>query len=272
MANKKPINPYPTAGEPFPFWGQPVYIANGATSSQFGVQEGEYYCPGFTGSTYAKSIQDKVYIAVPFDGNSQPYTPGILIDVIVTDKKRDVDKKKAAGNDGARLTVHGIDPGQVDIKVLIWTPEQYRQLRIMWSIIGPRVTKTKKTSSTPITTQVINFQGNNGQSNSGFNNTVEIPTGKTIKKTTTLTTVDKTPFDVQHPTLDDYNIKSVLFTELVGPQINRDRSRVWTMKGIEYLAPSTNNVTRTPVASKGSVNDPPVQQTAGTNTKNWGPP
>lgn len=115
----KILNPYPNAQTPFEFWAAPVYTA----------ADGTYYTPGFTGNTYMSNVWD--YCVV-----NGVRTPGKVLDVKVV-KGRDVDKKKAAGSDGARNTIHGVDPGSVEISIMIWTPEQLRQLQKMWDLVFP---------------------------------------------------------------------------------------------------------------------------------------
>ncbi len=266
MAKPQPQNPYqiyPDAGESFPFWGSPVYVADDNTAQPFGAKSGELYCPGFVGQTYADSIWDKIMIGVPFVDPGQPFTPGLC--QLQVHKGRDVDKKKAVGSDGARYTVHGIDPAMVEIHVLIWTPQQYLQLIEMWKTLFPGPTKQEKTTKTPITTQVVLFGGTPGQ-------TISIPTGRSTKNTTSKTVQQTTPFDVSHPELDMHGIKSLLFVEGDGPNPGPIvRSRVFTMKALEFLQPTKTNATKTPTASKGTVFDPGKQSTPGSNPKNWAP-
>lgn len=129
------IQPYQNVPQvSFQFWAKPVLKA----------QDGSYYCPGFEGATYASNAYDFVYFSSPgspgsFPGTVQPLTPGIC-EVQVT-KARDVDKKKPAGSDGARLTIHGVDPADVEIRLTIWTPEQLRQLMLLWTTLFPKAGK-----------------------------------------------------------------------------------------------------------------------------------
>jgi len=138
-----PINPYSgnTIQNPygpniatrvsFAFWRQPVY--------QLG--DGTYFTPGCDGPTYASNPWDRVDLGLKtlLQFNGQPRTPGIAR--VRVDKFRDVDKKKAAGNDGARITIHGVEPAEVEIELTIWTPEQFRQLVQLWSILFPPASK-----------------------------------------------------------------------------------------------------------------------------------
>jgi hypothetical protein len=117
------IDPYGTTVHQvaFDFWSAPV-LQNG---------KGEYYCPGYDGETFASSPWDYVKIG----GGGDLKTPGIAM--VHCHKEYAIDKKKPAGSHGARITVHGIDAADIDIELLIWTPEQLRQLRNLWSIIFP---------------------------------------------------------------------------------------------------------------------------------------
>ncbi len=119
----------------FDFWGAPVYTS---------PSTGDLYCPGFTGNTFAANAWDKVGfvnatssitdpILAPSLLNILSYTPG-LCDVTVV-KEAQVDEKKAAGGHGARLTVHGIKPAQIGIRILIWTPQQLKELKSLWDYL-----------------------------------------------------------------------------------------------------------------------------------------
>lgn len=83
---------------------------------------GIVFPPGATGNTYADeaSVDDYVQFGLPLQN---PRTPGVC-EVTVEDKEQKVDEKKASGATGGRLTTHGIKPGKVQIKVLIWTKAQ----------------------------------------------------------------------------------------------------------------------------------------------------
>ena len=117
----------------FAFWRQPVYQLSG------GPQDGQYWTPGCDGPTYANSPWDYVYIGLPTIGSS--ITPGIA--KVRVDKFRDVDKKKPSGSDGARITIHGVEPAKVEIDLTIWTPEQLRQWSVMWPYLFPVAYKGK---------------------------------------------------------------------------------------------------------------------------------
>lgn len=121
------INPYlPTQQASFQFWQKPVYQAS----------DGTLWCPGVEGATYATSPWDYIYLGIP---STQPFTPGIC--KLRVNKWRDVDKKKAVGSDGARVTIHGVDPASIDIEITIWTPEQLKALAILWPILFPQAYK-----------------------------------------------------------------------------------------------------------------------------------
>jgi hypothetical protein len=113
----------------FQFWRQPVYE----------LSDGTYWHPGADGPTYLVNVSsawDYLYLGIP---STQPYTPGKA--TVRVRKARDVDKKKAAGNDGARVAIHGVDLAAVDIELLIWTPEQLRQLAALWPVLFPQAYK-----------------------------------------------------------------------------------------------------------------------------------
>lgn len=200
----------------FDFWSQPVLTND----------KGELYCPGFIGNTFAKGAWDSVKI-----GSVQ--TPGIC--EVTVFKARDVDKKKAAGSDGARLTIHGIEPGTGDIELTIWTPEQLKTLRAAWEKISPSSNKRPK----------------------GVPASAPWPPA----------------FDVAHPVFKAHAIKSVVVIGAEGPKPGRIKgSRIFTIKWVEYLAPSKKKVTHSPVASKGSTLDPKGSYpTPGSNPANTGP-
>lgn len=215
----------------FAFWGQPVLRQS----------NGLLTCPGFDGPTYADSPWDKVFVAVPYQGIEQPYTPGQA--EVSVQKSRDVDKKKAAGNDGARLTVHGLEPAVVEIRLLIWTPDQLAWLAKIWPVLFPG---PQKVASIP-------------------NNARPVTPKQNVA----------TPFDVQHPVLDLHGVRSLIFVGGSGPDPGPvPRSRLFTMRALEFLAPnSKTNSTNTPVSSKGSLLDPEAgYQASGLDPNNLGPP
>jgi len=113
----------------FAFWRRPVYQ----------LQDGTYWHPGSDGPTYLVDIDSPwsyLYLGIP---STQPYTPGKA--TVKVRRFRDVDKKKAAGNDGGRITIHGVEPSMVEIDLTIWTPEQLRQLANLWPTLFPQAYK-----------------------------------------------------------------------------------------------------------------------------------
>lgn len=203
----------PTA---FDFWCGPVFTQADGTLS----------CPGFTGNTYSKNAWDFVTIA----GNLK--TPGIC--EVSAPKARDVDKKKPVGANGARTTIHGIDPATVEISITIWTPEQLKQLQNLLPQIFPQSNKRPP----------------------GVSTTEPWPPA----------------FDVQHPILKAQGIKSLIFTA-VEPPTSNGRTRVFKIKAVEFLPPSKTKATATPVKPKGNTRDPKPSDypTPGSNSANTGP-
>jgi hypothetical protein len=113
----------------FPFWRQPVYE----------LSDGSYWTPGIEGPTYLNNVDSPwsyLYIGIP---STQPYTPGKA--TVHVRKARDTDKKKAAGNDGAHVAIHGVDLSVAEIELLIWTPEQVRALAALWPTLFPQAYK-----------------------------------------------------------------------------------------------------------------------------------
>jgi hypothetical protein len=119
----------PTSQASFIFWRKPVYTAD----------DGSLWCPGCGGATYASNPYDFLYLAFAKPPSAiaslPPFTPGIAH--VQFDKGRDMDKKKPAGTDGARVTFHGVDVVAIDIVLVIWTPEQLRVLSDIWPVLFP---------------------------------------------------------------------------------------------------------------------------------------
>ena len=186
------LNPYTNTPTAFDFWA-PVFTDN----------NGKLYSPGFTDDRGDKfNLWDTVFI------NAAP-TPGAA--TVSLSKDRDVDKKKAAGSDGARVTLHGVEPAQGTIQLVIWTPEQLKALNELWPII---FAPTAKGDQPP-------------------------------------------PYDVSHPTFKLHGVKSIQIVGGTGPDPGPvARSRVFTIKFIEYFPPGKKKATATPVQSKGSTRDP----------------
>lgn len=135
MASGTLIDPYntTTAQSSFRFWGAPVYTASNGT----------LWCPGFDGATFSTSPYDYVTVAVPYGPNVGGAPPNRTPGVCIVDVRKEyaVDKKKPLGSNGARVTFHGIDAAEVNIEIKIWTPEQLRQLELMWSSLFPPANK-----------------------------------------------------------------------------------------------------------------------------------
>ena len=122
--------------DPFAFWGQPVGKNN----------DGTYWCPGFFmqgdvpgthACAYTQRSYDKVDIALgsTLAQNQLSQTPGIAR--LNVKKGRRLNVKPPDGSDGERATFHGMNCGRIEIQLLIWTPEQLYQLRLLWNIIQP---------------------------------------------------------------------------------------------------------------------------------------
>ena len=120
---------------PFEFWGDPVYQ----------LLDGTLFCPGFTGLTYPKNVWDSVgfgLVPLPFGGGTVS-TPGIAM--VSVEKRMGIDRKKPSGQDGARVTALGVDLAEIQIQLLIWTPEQLKVLNGLWPILMPKAGKGQLT-------------------------------------------------------------------------------------------------------------------------------
>lgn len=255
---------------------------------------GDWFSPGFVGNTYSKHPWDAVFIPIPYSGSEQPYTPGIC--EVTAEKQRTVDKKKSKGTDGARITVHGIELSEGEIRITIWTPQQYRILAAMWPVIFPgpqKFTTTKTVTVAPNLSgqlEAVDASGNTqtfpvakdgtyqffGEADSSgvtSGQTIIIPqTPQTKRISTTQVNSVTRPFDVSHPKLSLLGIKSVVFVKGGGPDPGpTPLSRVFTIKWVEYNPPGTVNATTTPAAAKASTLEPAGYQTPGTNPANLGP-
>jgi len=200
------------------FWGAPVIQAPDGTLS----------CPGFTGPTYS----DRVWDYIVFGPGLK--TPGIC--EISIEKKRDHQKKKSAGTDGARVTFHGMTCGEIDIKITLWTPEQFRQIGILWELLFPH----------------------NASS----------PPNKSSKP------VFPPAFPVSHPLFAKHKINAVQFVHGNGPiRGNPERARIFEMKAVEFLPPGNKNTTSTAkaVQTVTSVLDPKTHPAPGNNPANTSP-
>jgi len=180
----------------FQFWKQPVYQ----------LQDGTYWHPGSDGPAYLTGIDTAwsyLYVGIP---STNPYTPGKA--TVHVRSARDIDKKKASGNDGARVAIHGLDLRVAEIDLLIWTPEQLRQLANLWPTLFP-----------------VAYKG------------------------------APPAYDVQHPLLTLHHIKALQFIGGEGPEIDNQGRGIFKMTAIEFLKPSTKNVTKTAVSAIGSLLD-----------------
>lgn len=113
----------------FDFWVQPV----------FKNDDGSLWCPGVEGEPYLRNPDSIVRIGgggAPFALAGQELAlPGLC--TVHVHKEYAFDKKKPVGSHGARVTIHGIDAAEIEIEVMIWTPEQKRQFDSVWSVIFP---------------------------------------------------------------------------------------------------------------------------------------
>lgn len=251
------------------FWGSPVLQR----------QDGTLYCPGYMGNTYASSQWDFVVI-----GNFT--TPGIAR--LTCDKQREVDKKKVKGADGARITLAGLEPAKVEIRLTIWTPEQLKQLDILRAQIFPGPQKKSTVVTTggiagSTSTFTANPYGNtttqdangNFKTQRNYNLNIVPQVSTIVRKTVTKSTTVTQPFACTHPVLKTYGVNSLLFIRTEGPtEGDVPGSKIYTLHAMEFSLPKKGvNSTVTPTSSvpKGSTLDPSNAQTPGTNPANLGP-
>ena len=133
--------------------------------------------------------------------------------------QRKIDKKSKAGTDGSNPTVHGYDPGPVEIELTIWHPAQLAILgKLMdryWPPLAKLFVKNKKTGK---------ISGN------------------------------VRPFKVYHPELDFLRIDEVLIqsvSTLLPGKV--DGTKTITFYCLEFNRSLPKNVTSTPVAPKPTV-------------------
>lgn len=124
------VTPYRNVNQvAFDFWASPV-LQN---------SDGTYWTPGCEGDTYMSNLDSIVTIgggSAPSANAGQVFAlPGLC--TVHCHTEYATDKKKPAGSNGARITVHGVDATDIEIDVMIWTPEQLRQFRNIWNIIFP---------------------------------------------------------------------------------------------------------------------------------------
>lgn len=244
---------------PSQFWGAPVLRWQGPAQRFDGIQKGELYCPGFEGATYSKFINEYCLIG----GIVQ--TPGLILpDGITGSKNRAMDKKKSPGSDGSRLTFHGLDNAEGEMRILIWTPQQYQALLELIALVFPPSQKVTKTTRA---TQQQEIE--NPNQSTAF---TPFTTKTTVTKKTTLATPQA--YDVSHPRFVELNIKAVTFTGITplvpGPVVN---SKIFTFKWLEYLNPGKVTTTKSlsRVEAKGSTLDPSSKPPPGSNPGNTGP-
>lgn len=275
MANQKTI--YPTSDFdviPSEFWGSPVLRAKADNEGGSGVVAGELWCPGFNGNTYQKKAWNKVWIKVPYSGLMQPFTPGAC--EVRVSKSRSVDKKKRAGGDGSRITLHGIQPAEGEIICRIWTPQQYEMLKELWLTIFPgpqKVSKTVIREEAKSVTTASNFVGSSF-STTTIPNVLDTTRAQRRDTVTTVSLKDVTvPFDVIHPTFTIHKIKSVIFVGGEGPTEGRVKGeKIFTMKWVEFFLPTSANATNSPDASKTSVQpEGNIYDAPGSRAENTGP-
>lgn len=235
----------------FDFWYQPV----------FQNPDGSLFCTGCTGPTIATSLFDKVFFG------SLP-TPGVA--EVDAKRERKVDEKDTPGVDGATVTIHGLKPADVTVRLLIWTPDQYKALRELWPLLmtPPYKTVVKTTTLHPIG---IGLAGTDPQV-SAINNHVSIT--NIPKANTTITQKSKVAvtFDVSHPKFKDMGIKAVQVIGGWGPDVSPiPGARLFTIKCLEYLPKGTTVATQTDVKPMGSLYDPPAYSSPDQNIDNLGP-
>jgi hypothetical protein len=243
----------------FDFWYQPV----------FQDADGTLFCNGCTGPTIATSLWDKVFF------NMKP-TPGIA--EVEVKRERKVDVKDAAGADGATTTIHGVSPAEITVRLMIWTPEQYKVLRSQWPRLMTPPYKTVKKVKTlaPVfvstfgpgsaDTTTVNISGGRVVSSQTIPQALTSSTKVTVKARQAVT------FDVSHPKFADMHIKAVQIIGGWGPDIAPiPGARIFTIKAIEYLPKGTTVATQTDVAPLGSLYDPNPYQTPDQNVANLGP-
>jgi hypothetical protein len=239
------------------FWGRPVLQDS----------KGNLSCPGFTGNTYSQHQWETLMLyGVPVNAPSQPQTPGIC--EVTCDKARDVDKKKKKGSDGARITLGGLEPAKVEVRVHVWTPQQLKELDSLRKIIFPgpqKQTTTKVTPDKPVTS--YQFFGTLDSSGNTTGQALTIPQVATSTKKTTTKTVQVTqPFDVYHPVLDSQSVSSLIFVRATGPT-KSDKvpgGMTFVFEAIEFLQPKKGvNSTTTPDASRSSAPLPSTLENTG---------
>lgn len=240
---------------PSTFWGAPVLRYDGNAPRWDGLQPGELYCPGFDGATFSKRVNDFALIG----GIAQ--TPGLC--EITGNKNRALDKKKAAGGDGSRLTFHGIENAEGEMRITIWTPAQLDAMLALIPLIFPPTQKITTTTKTTEISAVEATQSTVAQT--------QFQSKTSITKKTQLAIPQA--FDVSHPAWTDMAVKSVIFTG-TGPRVTSgQKQRTFTFKWIEFLQPGKATVTKSveTAQAKTSTLEPSSNPPPGQNPANVGP-
>jgi hypothetical protein len=254
----------------------------------FTAADGSLVSPGFTGNLYASNVWD----FVDFAGER---TPGLA--EVTVDKERGLDEKKSPGSDGATLTLHGSNPAKIEIKLTIWTPEQLRRLNELWPILltppyklghttvsafsnpaPSSVTNTTTGSTSTIPSAVTGNSRQNPRATTVVNatagnvSTISVPVVQT--KTVRLAIKVPVTFVVTHPMFRLHRIAKVQIIGGRGPEPGPIvRSRVFTIRAVEYLPSSSKNTTRTDDSPIGSAFEPGANDypAPGSNPSNTGP-
>ena len=255
-------NPYlPTTPTAFQFWQRPVYTA---TSDGDGIHAGDLYCPGIEGPTYAANSDDYVLI-----GGIK--TPG-LARIEITDAGRDVDIKKPVGANGATITVHGARLSRFSIELRIWTPEQLRQLKLLWDQIYIPAKKNADTTQASIVANPLFLSTITALSSPNVSS-------KTGQATAPLAAPPQdviVAYTVNHPVLDFNNIDGATILGGRGPS-GTGSERVFVIEALQYKSPSSNVAVSTVKKSKevrpaGSLlDDAGNRPTPGNDAANRGP-
>lgn len=231
---------------------------------------GTWQSPGYIGNTFYNNPWSTFFLN-GLDDASQ--CPG-LVDVRIT-RQRAIDKKKPAGSDVGTVTIHGINPAEFDIDVLIWTPDQWVAFKTWLST--PRSRTSTKTVTTQVpskskpgsTTTVIGTKTDANGNRAPITQT--IPQSNTTNQTKTVSTSVNVPFlpkagknppvpwNCYHPVLSLHGIGQLVIIGMTGPHKHSiTRSKIITLKCVEWAVPATGkkNVTNTDTSSHGNVLDP----------------
>lgn len=94
--------------------------------------DGTFISPGYIGPTYLANSWGSVFL----NGIQSPGMAEVRIDRV-----RVADKKKGAGVDVGTATIHGILPSDIDIKIVIWTADQWDKFKTWISALIPKTGK-----------------------------------------------------------------------------------------------------------------------------------